>query len=46
MLEVEACLTFMTGADVLEHDWDVSLKVLRVSVSIFVKISCVGAEIC
>ena len=21
------CLTFLTGADVLDHDWDVSLKV-------------------
>ena len=31
------CLTFLTGAGVLDHDWDVSLKVLRVSVSIFVK---------
>ena len=23
------CLTFLTGADVLDHDWDVSLKVLK-----------------
>ena len=28
---------FLTGADVLDLDWDVSLKVLGVSVSIFMK---------
>ena len=39
-------LTFLTGADVLGHDLDVYLKVLRVSVSIFVKIWCLEAEIC
>ena len=38
------CLTFLTGADVLDHDWDVSLKVLGVSVSIFVKFWWLGAE--
>ena len=31
------CLTFLTGADVLDHDLDVCLKVLRVFVLIFVK---------
>ena len=33
----KGCWTFLTGADVLDHDWGVSLKVLRVSVSIFMK---------
>ena len=33
----EGCWTFLTGADVVDHDWDVSLKVLSVSVSISMK---------
>ena len=39
------CWTFLTGAGVLDHDWDMSLKVIRVSVSIFVKFWCLEAEI-
>ena len=37
---------FLTGAEVLDQDEDVSLKVQWVSVSIFVKIWCLEAEIC
>ena len=36
---------FPTGAGVLDQDWDVSCKVHGVSVSNFVKICCVEAEI-
>ena len=32
------CWMFLTGAGVLDHDWDVSWKVHGVSVSNFVKI--------
>ena len=39
------CWRFLTGADVLDHDKDVSFKVQQVSVSNFVKIWCLEAEI-
>ena len=39
------CWRLLTGADVLDHDWNVFLKVHGVYVSNFVKIWCLEAEI-
>ena len=39
------CWTFLTGAGVIDHDWDVSFKVHGVSVSNFMKIWWLEAEI-
>ena len=39
------CWRFLTGADILDHDKDVSFKVHQVSVSNFVKIWCLAVEL-
>ena len=39
------CWRFLTGADVLDHAWDVIPKVHGVSLSNFTKILCLEAEI-